>query len=195
VGRFDEAEFRRALDVGYQSFIVPHIRNAAQVEEVIRATRYHPRGCRGVGPGRPIRFGLDDPLEYSRRAEEGILIGFMIEHVEAVEDIANIVAVDGVELVHLGMWDLSMSYGLPFQERHPCLKDAAARVLDAAQARGVWTGIPPVSPEDMSYWESRGMRFFEVGSATGLLATAARSCAERFSSRLVGSLLQTTRAD
>lgn len=180
-GKFDEAEMKHALDVGFTSFIVPHIRNAAEVECVLRATKYAPRGQRGVGPGRPICYGLDDPLTYYKSADEDILVGFMIEDPEAVADIENIVAVDGVELVQIGFWDLSVAYGLPFQLRHPRLVEAAEKVLRAAKSRGVAVGIPPVSPEDMRHWQGKGARYFEVASAGGLLAAAARSCIQNYS--------------
>lgn len=185
-GRPDETELRQALDMGYTSFVVPHIHNAAEVQQVLRSVWYAPRGTRGVGPGRPIRFGLDDPVEYVQRANDDVLIAFMIEEPEAVESIDEIVAVDGVELVQIGFWDLSVAYGLPIQERHPRLVEAAERVLEAAKKRGVWVGIPPTSPADMAHWEEKGARFFEIGSAAGLLASAARECVLKYTTCLVG---------
>jgi len=173
MAKFDEGELKRALDLGYECFIVPHVRNAAEAEQAIKTSRYAPRGNRGVGPGRQIRYGLGDPVEYFRRADNDILIGLMIEDPEAVENIEEIVAVDGVELVQLGFWDLSAGYGLPFQERHPRLVEAAERVLTAAKSHNVAVGIPPVSPEDMAHWRRKGAQYFELSTATMLLSRAA----------------------
>jgi 2-keto-3-deoxy-L-rhamnonate aldolase RhmA len=176
MGRFDAAEMTRALDMGYNSFIIPHVRKAADVEHIMAASLYPPRGHRGVGPGRPIRYGLEDPVSYIQKAHEDLLVGFMIEEPEAVEHIDEIVAVEGVGMVQVGFWDLSVAYGLPIQERHPRLVAAASKVLDAARKRGVPVGIPPVSPEDMQHWQERGARYFEVSSVTGLLTRAAQNC-------------------
>ena len=88
-----------------------------------------------------------------------------------------------------------MAYGLPFQVRHATLVEAAERVLRAAQARGVLAGIPPVSPEDMQQWEARGMRFFEVASAEGLLTEAAKKCAERYASCVEQPVYEASRGD
>ena len=182
IGQFDTSELKRAMDVGYTHFVVPHIRNADQAEQVMSATKYAPRGTRGVGPGRSIRFGLDSPAEYFQRANDEILVALMIEEPSAVDAIEEIVSIDGVQLVQMGFWDLSVAYGVPFQERHPRLVEATERVLQAAKSRGVWVGIPPVSPEDMAYWEEKGARYFEVASAAGLLAHAARECAKNYAS-------------
>ncbi len=189
VGSMDRAEIQRALDMGFTSFVVPHIKSAKDAESVIAAVRYPPKGCRGVGPRRPIRFGLADPVQYLQSAESELLIAFMIEEPEAVEHIDEIVAVDGVELVQLGFWDLSVAYGVPLEERHPKLVSAAEKVLEAAARKGVWVGTPPVSPEDMRKWEAKGARFFEVGSAASLLASAAQGIVAGYSPELAPAVL------
>lgn len=176
IGKFDHSELNRALDVGYTHFVVAHIRSPEEAERVVDSTRYPPRGTRGVGPGRSVRYGLDDPRAYFDRADREILVALMIEEPEAVDAIDEIVAVDGVELVQLGFWDLSARYGLPFEERHPRLIKAAERVLEASLRRNVWVGVPPVCPEDLSNWEAKGARYFECASAVGLFAQAAHSC-------------------
>ena len=183
MGKFDEAEMKVALDTGFTSFIIPHIKSAKEAEQVIRASRYFPRGCRGVGPGRPIRYGLDDPNLYVQESDRDLLIGLMIEELEAVDDIENIVAVEGVELVQIGFWDLSVASGLGIQTRHPRLVEAAEKVLEAARRRGVWVGIPPDSPEDKRLWERKGARYFEMASVTGLLTAAARDAVRAYSER------------
>jgi 2-keto-3-deoxy-L-rhamnonate aldolase RhmA len=180
-GRFDEARVMIALDVGFTNFIFPHIRSAADVQRVLSACRYRPRGRRGVGPGRPIRFGLDHPVEYIKRDDEDLLIGFMIEDPEAVDNIEEIVSVPGVQFVQIGFWDLSVGYEMPMQERHPRLVAAAERVLAACLPRGVVVGIPPVSPEDLCNWHVKGARFFEIASDTVLLARAAENCVREYS--------------
>jgi 2-keto-3-deoxy-L-rhamnonate aldolase RhmA len=181
MGRFDEAEMKVALDTGFTSFIIPHIRDAAEAECVARATRYAPRGRRGVGPARPIRYGLDQANTYLDNAERDLVVGLMIEEPGAVEDIENIVQVEGVHLVQVGFWDLSVGYGLGIQERHPRLVEAAERVLDAGLRAGKWVGIPPASPEDKRDWEEKGARYFEVDTATGLLCRAARETVQQYS--------------
>jgi len=184
IGQFDTSELKRAMDVGYTHFVVPHIRNADDAERVIRATHYAPLGSRGVGPGRPIRFGLDSPADYFVHANDEMLVALMIEEPSAVDAIEDILSVDGVQLVQMGFWDLSVAYGVPFQERHPRLVEATERVLEAAKLRGVWVGVPPVSPEDMAHWEGKGARYFEVASAAGLLAHAAKECARNYGTHL-----------
>ncbi len=178
--RFDDARVTIAMDLGFTNFIFPHIRTAAEADHILKACRYRPRGTRGVGPGRPIRYGLANPAEYIRRDDRDILIGFMIEDPEAVENIDEIVSVEGVELVQVGFWDLSVGYGLPIEERHPKLIAAAERVLEAGLRKGVTVAIPPVSPEDMRHWQAKGARYFEITTDLGLFARAASNCVRDF---------------
>ncbi len=180
MGKFDPGEVKAALDNGFTSFIIPHIKNACDAERIAEATRYTPRGRRGVGPSRPIRYGIDDPNTYLEEAERDLIIGLMIEEPEAVEDIENIAQVEGIHLIQVGFWDLSVAYGLGIQERHPRLIDAAERVLNAGLRHGKWVGIPPVSPEDKQHWEEKGARYFEVNTVGGLLSQAACSAVEQY---------------
>lgn len=188
MGKFDPAEMKIALDNGFTSFIIPHIKNAADAERIVEATRYGPRGNRGVGPARPIRYGMDDPNTYLEESERDLLIGVMIEEPEAVEDIENIVQVEGIHLVQVGFWDLSVAYGLGIQERHPRLVEAAERVLSAGLRHHKWVGIPPVSPEDKEHWEEMGARYFEVSTAAGLLSQAACSTVKQYRSRALATV-------
>lgn len=179
-GRFDEARVTIALDLGFTNFIFPHIRTRLDAERALASCSYRPDGCRGVGPGRPIRFGLDPAANYIRRNGDDLLIGLMIEDPEAVENIEEIVQVGGIGFVQVGFWDLSVGYGLPIEERHPKLIAAAERVLAAGLRHNVAVGIPPVSPDDLSFWYGKGARFFELASDTSLLARAAENCVCEF---------------
>lgn len=175
VRHLDAAAIGRALDIGSDGILVPHVKSAQQARAVVEAARYAPLGHRGLGPGRPIRFGLSDPGEYVAHANEQTVVAVMIEDQEAVENIEAIAAVDGIDVFNIGTWDLSNSLGVPLDTRHPKLMDAITRILAAAKAHGIATGVPPESPEEVSALTKLGCQFFESCSAQGVLAEGLRN--------------------
>lgn len=175
VRHLDAAAIGRALDIGSDGILVPHVKSAQQARAVVEAARYAPLGHRGLGPGRPIRFGLSDPGEYVAHANEQTVVAVMIEDQEAVENIEAIAAVDGIDVFNIGTWDLSNSLGVPLDTRHPKLMDAITRILAAAKAHGIAAGVPPESPEEVSALTKLGCQFFESCSAQGVLAEGLRN--------------------
>lgn len=175
VRHLDAAAIGRALDIGSDGILVPHVKSAQQARAVVEAARYAPLGHRGLGPGRPIRFGLSDPGEYVAHANEETVVAVMIEDQEAVENIEAIAAVDGIDVFNIGTWDLSNSLGVPLDTRHPKLMDAITRILAAAKAHGIAAGVPPESPEEVSALTKLGCQFFESCSAQGVLAEGLRN--------------------
>lgn len=175
VRHLDAAAIGRALDIESDGILVPHVKSAQQARAVVEAARYAPLGHRGLGPGRPIRFGLSDPGEYVAHANEQTVVAVMIEDQEAVENIEAIAAVDGIDVFNIGTWDLSNSLGVPLDTRHPKLMDAITRILAAAKAHGIAAGVPPESPEEVSALTKLGCQFFESCSAQGVLAEGLRN--------------------
>jgi len=166
----DAAAIGRALDVGSNGILVPHVKSAQQAQAVVEAARYAPLGHRGLGPGRPIRFGLSDPSEYLAHANDQTVVAVMIEDHEAVENIEAIAAVPGIDVFNIGTWDLSSSLGVPLQTRHPKMLEAITRILEVAKAHGIAAGVPPDRPKEVSELTKLGCQFFESCSAQGVLA-------------------------
>ncbi len=102
----------RALNAGSQGIFVPHVRSAAEARAVVDAARYPPLGRRGAAPVvRAARFGLEDWPDYHRRANDENLLFVMVEDEEACDAIDEIVAVEGLDGVLVGTWDLAVEMG------------------------------------------------------------------------------------
>ena len=179
VRQLDAAAIGRALDMGADGILVPHVKSARQAQAVVDAARYAPLGQRGLGPERAIRFGLSDPTEYVANANDQAVVAVMIEDQEAVENIEAIAAVAGIEVFNIGTWDLSNSLGIALQRRHPRMMAAISRIIDAARSNGIAVGVPPENPEEVSELEGMGCRFFESCSAQGVLAEGLQDIVER----------------
>lgn len=160
VSQADTLEIRRALDMGAKGIIVPYIESAEQAKKAVAATRYPPQGVRGFAFQRANNWGVDFD-EYAAKANEEILVIAMIESKKGVENIDAILAVDGIDGVFIGPYDMSGSYGVPGQTQHKLVKDAMATVLAACKKAGKAPGqhIVRSKPEQIKAALEQGFTF------------------------------------
>jgi len=142
----DSTLIKRVLDGGAQGVIVPLVNTIGDAERAVSACRYPPVGQRGVGLARAQLFG-EGFDEYFADNNDKVVVIVQIEHKDAVENIADILNVDGVDGLIIGPYDLSASLGIPGQFDHPRLKESLDRVLSAAQKAGKPAGFHVVSSD------------------------------------------------
>jgi 2-dehydro-3-deoxyglucarate aldolase len=121
-----------ALDIGAYGVVVPLISTKQDAENLVRAMKYPPAGIRGVMPRRASRYSLDIK-EYYATADKELLVMVQIETREAVDNISEILSVDGVDAYSLGPTDLSASYGHIGEMTHPKVEEAISKVLEAGK--------------------------------------------------------------
>jgi 2-keto-3-deoxy-L-rhamnonate aldolase RhmA len=169
----DPVLIKQALDVGAIGIIAPLIRTAAEARRVVAACRYPPHGIRGYGPRRPSNYGRTGGLEFCQTANENVIPIVQIEHIEAVNNIDEILETPGVEVIVIGPNDLSGSMGLITQTRHPEVLRAIETVIAKARERGVFVGMG--IGEDVQAaleWVGKGVQWVALGSDTSLLVGA-----------------------
>jgi 2-keto-3-deoxy-L-rhamnonate aldolase RhmA len=176
----DQVFIQRSLDIGALGILVPLLRSAEQARTVVQATRYPPEGDRGFGPLRASHYTLDYP-DYLARANDNILVSFLLETREAMENLEEIIAVPGVDALYLGLWDLYLNHGVsPFEMPHPQMDKVVERAIDVCAAGGVALGIGASTPADVRHWRDRGLTFLGYGPDYMLLDSAARAGLEAF---------------
>ena len=158
---FDAASCRQALDQGASGVHVPHVATGAQAQVVVNACRYAPLGHREMSLGRAVRYDGANIPSYIAEANECQLLVVMIESVEGLKSVEQIASVPGIDVIHLGIADLSHSMGLSGKYQHADVNAAVEHVLKVARAHNVAVGYPTQDPEHVAYWTDRGMRFFE----------------------------------
>ena len=114
--RIDEEQTRLYLDMGALGILAPFVNTAAQAAEGARACRYPPTGIRGFGPHRAAQYGLRTD-EYFAEINDLVVFIALIETAEAVANIDEILAVDGVDTFVIGPVDLSFRWGCPLTTR------------------------------------------------------------------------------
>jgi len=171
----DLVAVKRALDIGAYGVVVPWVNDKEQAEMAVKACRYAPEGLRGCGPRRAALF---DP-DYLRTADEEILIVVQIETRQAVENIEEILSVDGIDVTYIGPADLSASHGHLGDMGHPDVQDAIDRVFDASVAAGVATGVHMGSGKTIMDRVEMGYNFITVGNDLGFVRSGAVDALKR----------------
>lgn len=136
---------KQALDAGAGGVIVPMIDSAQQLTDVRDACRWPPAGSRGVGFARANLFGKHFDA-YAQEAQNPLLVA-MIEHVRAVDNLEAILAVEGLDAVLIGPYDLSASMGLTARFDAPAFSEAMLRVRTLCARHHVASGIHVVQPD------------------------------------------------
>ena len=106
----DDVWIKKALDTGATGVIVPQVNTADDARRVVAACKYPPAGTRGVGSTRAHTYGLEFQ-SYIDTANRETAIIVQAEHIEAVDNIEEITAVEGLDALMVGPYDLSASMG------------------------------------------------------------------------------------
>ena len=109
------------LDRGAWGVQVPHVNTAAEARSAVDAVKYYPEGHRGIfSRSRPAEYGFAGSTgDYVKEANRNTLVCLMLEEVEAIENLGELVTVEGVDVYFIGSGDLSQSMGYPGQQTHP----------------------------------------------------------------------------
>lgn len=174
----------RALDAGAGGVVIPQVRSREDAQRAVAASRYYPDGERSLNAGRAAGFGKTDLGSYIQRANREVLVVLMIEDRQGVEALPEILAVPGIDLVLEGAADLSQSLGVPWQTRHPLVRDALQRVQTTCRQHEIpFCAIPRV-PEDFGYWWQRGVHAFVLGDERGITFRALQAHLHTFTQQV-----------
>src|SRR5882757_9196707 len=127
----------RLLDGGASGIIAPRVESAQEAQRVVEASRFPPRGQRSQIALLPQHgFRRFPAAELTRRADRATSVHILLETAAGIADAGAIAALDGVDILHVGLNDLSADLGHIGDVRHPDLLDACARVAGAAARHG-----------------------------------------------------------
>jgi 4-hydroxy-2-oxoheptanedioate aldolase len=161
----------RLLDLGAAGLMFPRIDTAADAAACVRHMRYPPAGDRGVATyNRMCQYGLD-PAALDR-SDDDVLGVVQIETRAGLDAVADIAALDGVDVLFVGPRDLSHALGVPGQTQAPVYLAALERVLAAAKGHGKAAGLIVPDGAAAARMSATGWQFLAIGSDTTLLAGA-----------------------
>lgn len=157
---------RKALEIGAGAVLVANVGTVAEAEAVADAARFPPRGSRGFsGYCRSGHWNSIPAPEWIRWSNDEPMVGIMIEHIDAMDQVDDIMAVDGIDFVNFGPADFAMSLGLPGPDRNEARVHASfLRTIEAARKHGKHTMCNvPTSAEQVSRHAELGLTILELG--------------------------------
>lgn len=154
----------RALECGVHGILMPWCESAEEAARLVDLARYAPLGRRGAyGNAYPSGYLRGDLVEHMADSNREILLMAQIESRPAVEAVAEIAAVEGLDVVMIGPGDLSVQLGRPLQFEHPEVLGAMDRVVDATLAAGKHAGLMHTVPALLERYLERGVRLWWWG--------------------------------
>ncbi|EWG98375.1 HpcH/HpaI aldolase family protein [Halomonas sp. BC04] len=164
----DAIWIKRLLDVGVQSFLVPFVETAEECEAVVKAVRYPPHGVRGVSVAhRANRYGRIK--NYLASAQDEICVVVQIESQKSIDNLDNILGVEGLDGVFVGPSDLAANLGHLGNPQHPDVQRAIADICSRARHKGIPAGILAGNADSTVSYREMGFTFIAAGADIGLL--------------------------
>jgi 4-hydroxy-2-oxoheptanedioate aldolase len=169
----------RVLDGGALGVIAPHVRSAADARAVVAAAKFPPLGERSNAGSLPhLQYRSFPAAEIYAALNDATMVIVQFENAEALERMDEIVAVDGVDMVLMGLNDLLADWGIPGQYDDPRVRDAYARTIAACRKHGKHAGVGGLAtrPDLMAEFVRMGARYVSTGTDLNFLLGA---CTER----------------
>lgn len=169
----------RVLDGGAMGVITPHVRSAAEARAMVELVKFPPLGRRSAGGALPHYQYRNFPAHETHAAMNGATsLIVMVETIAALENVEEIVAVEGVDMLLIGSNDLCAEMGVTGQFDHPRLKDAFAVCIAAANKANKHVGIGGLASRDdlMTQFVQMGARYVSTGTDMAFLMNG---CAQR----------------
>jgi len=169
-------EIRSALDSGATGILVPHVTSAQQAEAIVKAAHFGDGGRGYAGSTRAAEFTTKSMAEHLADSREQTAVIVQIEDIAALEHVAQIAAVDGVDAIFVGRVDLAVA-----MQKSPMDKDIIATVQDiCAAGRAEETAVGLFTPDlgELPAWQDAGASLFLLGSDQSMILDGANALAQ-----------------
>jgi 2-keto-3-deoxy-L-rhamnonate aldolase RhmA len=172
----------RVLEGGALGIIAPHVRSAAEARAVVRAAKFSPLGERSNAGGLPhLHFRSFPAPEAYAALNEATMVIVQFESAAALDKTEEIVAVDGVDMVLVGLNDLLADWGIPGEYDHPRVREAYARTIAACRKQGKHCGVGGLAtrPDLVADFVRMGARYVSTGTDLAFLLSACTARAKQ----------------
>jgi 2-keto-3-deoxy-L-rhamnonate aldolase RhmA len=178
VGSSTAADIRNALDCGATGIVVPHVNSEQQARSIVAAARFGEGGRGYSGTTRAADFGAKPMREYLHDSHTQTAIVVQIEDLAALESVAAIAAVDGIDCVFVGRIDLAVAMGK--EPLAPEVVEVVVGICAAGQRGDAAVGMFTPNMSEIARWRAAGASLFLLGSDHGFVLSGARELAAMF---------------
>ncbi|MDG2380417.1 MAG: aldolase/citrate lyase family protein [Pirellulaceae bacterium] len=156
----DPSAVLRSLDIGAQAIHVPNVHTRSDAINAVANSKYGPVGTRGLAGVRANDYGLCQPLpQYASDANDQTMVIAHIEHIDAVNNLDELLSVDGIDVYYLGPQDLSNSLGIPGQGKDSRVVDLVESSIQRIAAAGRTAGCIATDPKVARRYIDLGARY------------------------------------
>ena len=167
-----DTAIHQPLDLGALGVQIPQVSTSQMVKDCVKSARFFPEGERGLC--RFVRSANYSALprdEYFKKANEGLVI-IQLEGKEVLDDLDNILKVDGVDIFFIGPYDLSQSLGVPGQVTHPKVIETINSIVKRALSLGVVVGSFADTLQAAATWKKTGIQYISYSHDVGIYTDA-----------------------
>lgn len=169
VESWDSYHIGKVLDLGANGIQVPKVNNVDQVKEILKRSKFHPDGERGVCRFvRGAEYSNTDRFSYFKDANSNLVI-IQLEGVEGIEAFNEIIELNGIDVIFIGPYDLSQSVGFPGQIDHPEVIQCIENLQKKAKEKGINLGTFCDTREYLEKWRNIGLGFLAYSVDIALL--------------------------
>jgi 2-keto-3-deoxy-L-rhamnonate aldolase RhmA len=177
----DVTLIKQAFDTGARNIVVPMVTTKAETEQAVAASKYPPRGVRGWGPFRAQYHWQTSMVDYAQRADRETQVTALIEHPRALENLDEILSVEGLGGAIAAPLDLAVNMGFTDGPGHPEVQEALASASDKIAAKGFGRVAFAVTPEQGSRALARGATLLFLGFDTMFVPASVENYLARLS--------------
>lgn len=163
-----------ALDIGAGGIQIPQITTKADVVKVMELTKFSPMGNRGVCRFvRAADYSAKNRFEYFKEANEALTI-IQVEGQEGIDNIEEILDVDGIDVLFIGPYDLSQSLGVPGDINNPIVEQKMLEIINKCAQRGVAVGTFTDTIKNAKKWQTLGVKYISYSVDVGIFYESAK---------------------
>ena len=155
-----ESEILKTLEIGIQSIMISHVSTTREAESIVKSCLYYPEGERGISPFTRNHSYSDEKFkEKTIKANENMFIGVLIEGKEGIENIENIASIKGLDMIYLGLYDISQTLGIPGELENPEVLKICKDSVKLIQSKGKIAGTVARDKKYLDLLKEFGFKF------------------------------------
>ncbi len=161
----------RALDLGAEGIMAPMVNTKEEALKIVQSSKYPPNGVRGAGFGfAHDNYKNESPLSYINTSNSNLINIIQIESKQALENVEEIAAIDGVDCLWVGHFDLTNFLGIPGQFGSDIYFNSIKRVVAAAKLNNKSLGIMVNNQDELKMYSDLGFNMIAVGTEMSILS-------------------------
>lgn len=185
LGEGSEPTIIHALDIGAQALLVSQVGTPEEALRIVRASKYFPDGNRGLSPyTRRHDYSDANLAEKLKRANDEMLVGVLVEGEAGMANLELIAAVPGLDMIYLGIFDISQAVGVPGDVRHPKVLKMVRECVSIIESKGLAAGSVAPDREYLKLLYDAGFRFLSYRVDSAMLRDAYQSVREAYEALL-----------